>query len=240
MTLGTISIKAWVARQDDFRVLGVGLPRPFPLIEAQCTPDHARYYIENVEPHAPSILHSHGISFETIKFGRRRSKHEAGSESENLHTLLVETTDENTGAWRAAAEQMQGLFHDADVASEEIEVEICNLCRMKHNISTLSVDRDDRAAMDRAVDSMRDVRPAIMDTVQSLCGLQWTSIGFHLRKHRFNKAIPASPTCLVFFSKTAVLDFDTIQSRLLEILGHSEVPIKLEILQGFLQGTISD
>lgn len=204
----------------------MGHSRQPPFAERPSNPEFREHYIANVEKHVQPILERHSILFESISFRRRRTRSEAYSEDENLHTLLISTKDLDTRAWKTAAEEIQEVFKRANMEYNVIEVEICNLERLHYNTSIPLPNNT------QLLTAMQDVKPGIMELLIAACGEQWTSVAFHLRTARLISNAPAFPTVLVFFRNGARLDFDHIRLRLVEILGQSEIKLRLELLQG--------
>lgn len=56
------TIEEWVASKDNFRVVGLGYERPFPLVHhISCNASLVDYHRENVAPHLGRVLSNHKI-----------------------------------------------------------------------------------------------------------------------------------------------------------------------------------
>ena len=206
--------------------MGVGHTRAFPFTETPADPNFAENYRNLIQPRVIPILQEHNIKFEFISLRRRAARNGNDLDSGKLHTLVIDTRSPNTETWRTAAGKIQAIFQQAGVESDQIEVEICDMSRLKYNISRALPD--DKSL----VDAMSLAKIAVMDTLRSYCAKGWTSVAFHLRRPKSNREAPLSPTILVFFGSGTTLDFDHLQSILLLAIQHSKVPLKLELLQG--------
>lgn len=228
-TLGTSdapnSIESWLARRDQFRVVGVGHVRPLPLRVGMCTAQFASYYEEHIQSQVKPILKKHNINWSSIGL-YKFIPDKALPETENLHSLQIQTKDENPDTWEKAAKELQEAFRRADIPSEQIEIEIHNLFKMKFNLS--HAFEVEKAVLDEA----DAISPIISNDLQALCGGEWSSIGFYLRSSKFDDNATKHPTILVQFFHGAALDFDSIESHLLETLRGCKTSFKLELLSG--------
>lgn len=80
------TIEEWVASKDNFRVVGLGYERPFPLVHHRsCNASLVHYHRENAAPHLVSIELTKRLPPGRID----RSNHEKGQDIESL--LIKET-----------------------------------------------------------------------------------------------------------------------------------------------------
>lgn len=223
------SIESWLARRDQFRVVGVGHARPFPLKLRPCAPRLAQHYQAHVQSQVQPILGKYKINFNSIGLYQRVGWNESLPGTEPLHSLLIRTKDENPDTWEKAANELQEVFRHADIPSEQIEIEIFNPFKMNYNVShAFSVDKS-------VLDEAKAVKPIILNQVAALCGKDWSSIAFHLRSSKCDDNVDKRPTILVFFFHGAELDFDRIESHLLETVRGCKTPFKLELLPGSIE-----
>lgn len=226
------SIESWLARRDQFRVVGIGHARPFPLKARPCDPQFAAHYQAHVQSQVQPILGKHNINWSSIVVYQRLGWNESLPGTDPLHSLLVPTRDENPDTWEKAANELQEVFRQADIPSEQIEIEIYNPFKMKHNVShAFSVE-------EAVLNEAKAIKPIIVNEVAALCGGEWSSIGFHLRSSKSDNDAKKQPTILVFFFHGVALDFDGIESRLLETLRGYKTPFKLELLPGSIDSNI--
>lgn len=102
-------------------------------------------------------------------------------------------------------------------------IEICNSVQMMHNVShILSVE-------EAVLDKIKAFKPIIFNEVASLCGLEWSSISFHLRSPKCDSTANKKPTTSFFFDG-ASQDFNKIEADLLETLHRCKAPMRLELL----------
>lgn len=123
------------------------------------------------------------------------------------------------------------MFQRNMIGSDLIEVEICNVSRLRYQISSVLPDDVE------LLDAITNLKAAMMETVMSLCSQEWTSVAFHGRRPKQDSSALASPTVLVFFRRGALLDFDSVRSSLLKVISSSVIPLRLELLQGSIDST---
>ena len=80
------------------------------------------------------------------------------------------------------------------------------------------------------LDLLAQLELAILTTVDSVCGLSWTSVAYHSRRAKYGQSANESPTVLVYCRYGAKLDFDTLYARSAIVLNRSDTGIELEIL----------
>lgn len=223
------SIESWLARRDQFRAVGVGHARPFPLKLRPCAQELAHHYQAHVQSQVQPILGKYNINFNSIGLYQRFGWNESLPGTQPLHSLLVRTKDENPDTWEKAANELQDAFRHADIPSEQIEIEIFNPFKMNYNVSHAFLV--EKTVLDEAT----AVKPIIVNQVAALCGKDWSSIAFHLRSSKCDNNVNKRPTILVSFFHGAALDFDRIESHLLETLRGCKTPFKLELLPGSIE-----
>lgn len=222
------SIEAWLANADPFRVVGVGHARPFPLKSKPCLQVFAHRYRDRVQPSIQPILQKHHIRFSSISLRRRYISDGVTPEDAGLHSLLISTRDESPTTWETAAKEMQSVFQNAGITANEIEIEIFNEQKLICNKSEV-LPKDSHL-----VSAMIELKPRILDILISQCPRQWSSVAFHQRRPISNDKVRKMPTVLVSFFPETFLDFKSIESRLLEVLDQSPIPIGLELLRGLV------
>lgn len=207
-------------------MVAVGHARTPPFIEGPSTPQFARHYQHNVETHVPHILHKHQIQFSSISLRRRWNLKEEKPEEDEVHTLLVDTENESPQTWKDAAMDIQEAFSRAGIQSSNVEVEICNHSKLTYNISSV-LDLDNAS-----LQGIIKLTPAIFSTVAAQSGNAWSSIAFHMRSPKWDKSAPKRATVLVFFHPGTALNFDSVETALLQVLHTASVPLRLELLEG--------
>lgn len=182
--------------------------------------------------HIQPIFQKHRINFLSISLRRRSRAEGVLPEEENLHTLLIDSDDEDPASWGVTAREMGDVFRIADITDEEIEIEICNQNKLYYNISEILPDDEN------LLDAMQLLKPRVLNVLMAFFALEWSSVAFHMRHSKANEDAPRVPTILVFFFPEAVLDFKTVESLLLKVLGQSKKSIKIELLRGLIDNAI--
>lgn len=231
------TIEEWSASKDNFRVVAYGFSRPFPLepqiIENEPLID---YHEANIAPRLSEILARNGISFSSIGMLRMVERDKPRTnfvyelefvDHDDLSTLLITTTSEDTSNWKIAAEEIFSIYADGGFSKDQIEVEIRNPERMAWYTSDILDDDIDILA------ACQSVKSVLLDQIRAHCGLAWSSVAFHLRTQVccYNDG-PRKPTVLVYCHKGSRCDFDALESALLKIISKVNAGLCLELLPG--------
>ena len=158
------TIEEWSASKDSFRVVAYGFSRPFPLepqiIENEPLID---YHEANIAPRLSEILARNGISFSSIGMLRMVERDKPRTnfvyelefvDHDELSTLLITTTSEDTSNWKIAAEEIFSIYADGGFSKDQIEVEIRNPERMAWYTSDILDDDIDILATCQSVKSV--------------------------------------------------------------------------------------
>ena len=221
-----ISIEAWTARKDPYRVVAVGSPRPLPLRRTIASADITDIYENKVIDRIAPILARHQIESDLFGMDRRIDWDVSDDSLVKLDTFFVETSNEDPRAFKAAAMEIFRLFQEAGKQADTIEVEICNstlTAALNHSFPVLD---------DQIVNAIDNAKYTILKVVKKFCSTAWTSIAFHMR----GKKQPDStcyPTVLVKCGYGSQCDFCGLELALLAIL--ASTGWRLEILPGVLE-----
>ena len=224
------TIEEWVAKKDEFRVVGLGHTRPFPLVcKVSSNTNLIDYDRKLIAPHLSTILTNHKIAWNSIGLKKRLPPGSIDcSNQENGHdmeSLLISTTSENTLRWKTAAIQIFDMYLQGGWLSMDIEVEIYNPLKMTWNRSHI-LDEDN------VVSAFNSLRPAIEGKVESLCRSAWSSIAFHNRTHVGINPGLKKPTVVVFFNQGSQCDFEKLDDYFGELLGTADLKLFHEFQVG--------
>lgn len=225
------TIEEWIAKKDEFRVVGFGHTRPIPLVsKVSSNTNLVDYHQNHIAPRLSRILTNHKIPWNLIGLNHRlppgsidRSNQENGHDMESL---LISTTSEDTLRWRVAAIQIFDMYLQGGWLSTEIEVEIYNPLKMTWNRSHVLGENN------HAVSAFTSLRPAIEGEVRSLCRSAWSSNAFHNRTHVGINPGPKKPTVVVFFKQGSQYDFDKLDNYLGKLLKTANIKLFHEIQAG--------
>lgn len=164
---------------------------------------------------------------------RRGASNRPSTEIDYPHTLSIQTLDEHPVTWTRAAQEIQDACRHAGIPNDKIEIEIQNPAKMKYMVSDVfSVDPS-------FLEDVESAKQYIVNDVTALCGLEWSSIAFHLRSPKFDSNAAKVPTVLVSFFDGVTLDFTSIEAQLLEAYHHYKAGLRLELLRGSADGEIN-
>lgn len=88
--------------------------------------------------------------------------------------------------------------------------------------------------------NVESIKQSIVNDITALCGLEWSSIAFHLRSPKFDGTAAEVPTVLVSFFDGVTLDFTSIEAQLSEAFYHYKAGLRLELLHGSTEGAINE
>ncbi|MCJ1420812.1 hypothetical protein MMC32_007171 [Xylographa parallela] len=212
-TARLISIEAWIASKDPYRVTAVGHARPFSIRRVPMPEEFPiDSYEKQVQPYIIPLLDHHRITWTTFQL-ERYSRLEVPDDDDlpKLCTFLVEATNEDPSVFQAAASEILTLFQAAAIGEELIEVEIRNPDLLTCNASSVLLDDP------VLVPAVEKVEGSVSELVHK-CGVRWTSIAYHMRGPYARPKAPRRHTVVVFCNYGSVCDFAALESALQTIL----------------------
>ncbi|KAK2811526.1 hypothetical protein FQN50_002149 [Emmonsiellopsis sp. PD_5] len=220
---GEIPIEEWLAKKDKFRVTATGVPLTFPFHTKRIPSELDDFYDLHVQPLLHSTLASYGVLPSIARFEYRYPR---SDESAGIYTLVIATENENTYAWRAAANAVLALFwqHGTKDVVSTLQVEIRNPDKMYCDVSRPLPDDP------KLLDVLTGIQKEVRDCVMTHMGGIWTSIAYHQRGKRFSGT--GNPTIIVYCTPGSRFDLDQAEERLVEVLANVPIEIQLEILPG--------
>lgn len=173
------TLEEWLVGRDTFRVVAPGPPRQLLIRAGPCSSDIAAVFRQHIEANMLEILAQKGIAVSSATIQRQWTEHQ-GSRDQDLNTLVIKSPDTNSLTWKDAAHEILILFRNLGFESGRIEVEIFNAQLAFNNVST-TIGNDELL-----VQELRAIQPSILQIVQDVMGVCWSSIAFHNRRHRLN------------------------------------------------------
>ncbi|MCJ1436829.1 hypothetical protein MMC27_006211 [Xylographa pallens] len=208
-----ISIEAWVASKDPYRVVAVGHARPLSKRRIPASDDFPiDLYEKQVQPYIKALLDHHEIVWTTFQVeGYRRREVQDHDDHPKMQTFLVEATNEDPSVFKAAASEILTLFQAAGIGEDLIEVEIRNSDLLTYNVSSV-VPND--PILVPAVEKFK--ASAVELVVNS--GVRWNLIAYHMRGPYRRPEAPGRRTVMVYCDHGSVCDFAALESALQTIL----------------------
>ena len=223
-------LEEYVTNKDRFRVSSSPVV-PMPPFENIMRGEDwlaakAHYQAMSLESQVLDILGRHGIPW--ISCGLRRQVRILTKDRIQMDILRIGTNNEAVSLWKAATVEICS-FLEARSRLQNVVVEISN---DKHSKSRTSYTIGHDPLI---LSTLHQLKPKILEELDSSVGLAWTSLAFHRRSAKGNQSEEARvPTMMLYCQPESSYGFTALEARLYRILDASKLSLYLEILPGII------
>jgi len=181
-----------VTSKDRYRAApGNEIPLPWPLDTTESS-EEARQIVASLESVYRKVLTDSGINLHQVRVQGLSPR----TDFRPRDTMIIETHDENSEGWKAAATEIQELLDNAirkrklQDAGLKIRVEIWNEVKMHRDTSSIIKPN---TTIHKALESIQEI---VYKGVKENCSGMWTSISYHMRGPRWQEE-NRTPTIVV-------------------------------------------
>ncbi|KAK2849621.1 hypothetical protein FQN49_005576 [Arthroderma sp. PD_2] len=221
----SVTIEAWAAQKDRFRVVATGLPMAWPVILRNSSPQLEELFQTRVRSEVVRVLAAHSISFLLARIDDwRQEPHDSP-----IHTISIESDDSDTTSWKDASKEVLSVFMrmlPLDFKGQT-QVEIRNKYRMYNDVSRVLPNDP------FLVQSLQRLKGEVSKTVHEYMSGSCSSIAYHTRvPHGASRDTLGKTTIIVFCYPGTSCNFKEAEDRILAILEQVPATIHLEFLPG--------
>ena len=197
-------------------------------------PDIRRIFENCVEPVVDDFFNAYDI----VPEGNIELVHQYSHlESLAMHTLVINTYQEESSSWTVCAQGIEQLFwtNGAKHYAQNIQVEIRNPKRMYCDVSRALPNDKDLAR------GLEAVQPEVAKCIERMIPALWSSIAYHWRANliaaQSEETSPGKPTIIVFCKPGSSYNFEMAETLLMGLLAGME---SHEVYVEFLPGKVMD